>query len=95
MEKPFEVGEILIFQKSTMLQQYNGEECLLVGGWETRPCGIRVGGMIEVDDMDCYQVEFEDGFISNCQPYHLRRKRPPSVDDATLTAKEKDNVQTS
>jgi len=84
MEKPFEIGEILIFQKSTFLQQYNGEECLLIGGWEKRSCGIPVGGVIEVDVMECYRVEFEDGMVCNCQPYHLRRKRPPQIEDANI-----------
>ena len=89
MDKPFQIGEILIFQKSTQLQQYNGEECLLIGGWEKRSCGIIVGGMIEVDLMDCYQIEFEDGFICNCQPHNLRRKKPPQIQDEKLKVKEK------
>lgn len=80
MSGPFKVGDICILQNLQNHPQYNGEECIVVGGLEVRVGFNRAG---EPSEAACYQVA-GCGEIDLVLPHQLRPRKPPTTGEQSI-----------
>lgn len=84
------VGDICEGQNFESERQCNGMECVVVGGLEMRDWWHE-DGTEGCDPM--YEVEWADGVASVVEPQHLRKRRPPSTDEAAARQAMLDCIQ--
>jgi hypothetical protein len=75
MRKLFKVGDVCIGQNFVRDLEYNGMECVVVGGLE-----VREWYRSDTGEGGCdinYLVRWENGEVCCQQPFYLRAKQPP------------------
>lgn len=71
----FKLGEIAILCNATILAEYNGQECQIIGPLTTRAARSTVTN--ETVYLFGYRVAVADGKTLAVEPQQLRKKRPP------------------
>jgi hypothetical protein len=75
VSESFKVGEIAVLCNATILAEYNGQECQVIGPLTTRAArSLSTGGTVYLFG---YRVVVADGKTLAVEPQQLRKRRPP------------------